>query len=387
MSEDMTLRLSLRQTQPIPLHADIKCGAGELLALVGPSGSGKTTILRAIAGLTRPEQGSIVCDDETWFDSDNNIHMPPQQRRIGFMFQDYALFPHLCALHNITAALGHLPAKTRTERAQQLMQQVHLEGLESRYPAQLSGGQRQRVALARALARDPAILLLDEPFSAVDQVTRRKLQQELARLRHSIKIPMILVTHDLDEASALADRIYALHRGTTLQDGSPSEVANRPKSALVARLMDHVNIFTASVASHTPEKGITTINWQGSTLEANYNTDFAVGEIVNWLIPPSHIVMHRRDRPSRGEHENPVEGEIREVVSLGETTTVTMRIRQPEQKPGKEPVEESGEEILSFTVSTHTARRNKLSELGTVTVSLLSEGIHLMPKIVEDRKF
>lgn len=377
MSEDEILHLSLHQTQPIPLDADITCGAGELLALVGPSGSGKTTILRAIAGLTMPEQGSIVCNDETWFNSDSNIRIAPQQRRVGFMFQDYALFPHLSALHNITAALGHLTSKSRIERARQLMQQVHLEGLESRYPAQLSGGQRQRVALARALARDPIILLLDEPFSAVDQVTRRKLQEELAKLRDSIKIPMILVTHDLAEASALADRVYALHRGTTLQEGTSAEVMNRPNNALVARLMDHVNVFTASVASHEPDKGFTYINWQGLLLEVVHQPTYAVGEVINWLIPPSHIVMHRRDRPSRGEHENPVEGEIREVVSLGETTTVTMKINQG--------VNHSGEDTLNFKVSTHTARRNKLSDLGTVTVSLLSEGIHLMPKTIADK--
>src|SRR5690606_21568120 len=137
----------------------------------------------------------------------------PQRRRIGMVFQDYALFPHLSALDNVIVAMGHVPSELRRERAQAWLTQVRLEGLETRYPAQLSGGQRQRVAVARALAREPDILLLDEPFSAVDQVTRRRLQRELARLRESIHIPMVLVTHDLDEANALADRLCVLYGG------------------------------------------------------------------------------------------------------------------------------------------------------------------------------
>ena len=143
--------------------------------------------------------------------------------------------PHLTALQNVAIALGQLDRDLRESRARALFEQVNLKGLEQRQPDNLSGGQRQRVALARALAREPKVLLLDEPFSAVDQMTRRKLQQELVILRRNIKIPILLVTHDLDEAAMLADRLYVLHKGKTLQNGSPSEVLRQPIDALVAR--------------------------------------------------------------------------------------------------------------------------------------------------------
>lgn len=366
MADKQGLRLSISQHRPITLEAEIECRAGELIALVGPSGSGKTTILRAVAGLATPQQGQIHCNGETWLDCEQGINRPTQQRHVGFVFQDYALFPHLSAQQNITVALDHLPRRERLERAAQLLSLVHLEGLEKRLPAHLSGGQRQRVALARALAREPAVLLLDEPFSAVDQVTRRKLQQELVMLRRQIQIPILLVTHDLEEATGLADRMYALHRGSTLQNGTPEEVMYQPNSAQVARLMDVANIFTASVDHHDAEASITQINWLGQRLNAPYMPQFKPGEVVEWVIPPSRIVMHRRDRPSRGERENPVSGIITDLVSIGDRTTISMQVEGVTQN------------TLIFRIPTHAARRNALATGANVTVSLLTDGLHLM---------
>jgi molybdate transport system ATP-binding protein len=232
------LVVSLRQAGPIPLQADFHCGAGELLALVGPSGSGKTTILRAIAGLYRAREGFVGCGGHTWFDTKAGIDLAAHERRVGLVFQAYALFPHLSALGNIAVALGHRPRSERPGRARELLALVRLTGLENRKPAELSGGQQQRVALARALARDPSALLLDEPFSAVDRRTRRRLHSELADLRKAIRVPIILVTHDLDEAGALADRLAVLDRGELLQTGRPAEVAAAPASLRVLEALD-----------------------------------------------------------------------------------------------------------------------------------------------------
>lgn len=232
------LSVQLRATAPIPLDLTLTCAPGELLALVGPSGSGKTTVLRCIAGLHHPTQGRIACDGATWLDTAQRIELPPQQRRVGLVFQGYALFPHMTALGNVAAALGHIAAGQRPARAAALLAQVGLEGLEGHRPAGLSGGQQQRVALARALARDPAVLLLDEPFSAVDRPTRRELYRVLASLRERFSIPVVLVTHDLDEAIRLADRMAVLNQGRVLQQGAPNDVAARPVDALVARLLD-----------------------------------------------------------------------------------------------------------------------------------------------------
>ncbi len=362
MGEVGELVVELAQEEPLPLKVAFAVRPGELLALVGPSGSGKTTVLRAIAGLYRPQSQLIRCARWCWADSGRGIHLPPQRRRVGFVFQDYALFPHLSAADNVTTALGHLPRSERPERARELLKAVRLAGLERRRPHQLSGGQRQRVALARALAREPRVLLLDEPFSAVDQVTRRRLQRELVLLRQRMPVPTVLVTHDLEEAARLADRICVLYRGETLQTAPPQEVLHRPASSLVARLVDLANIFTGEVAAQEAER--TVLRWGELLLEARRQPGFSVGQRVAWVIPPAYVVLHRRDRPSRGERENPVAGRIVELVSFGENTHVTMEVK--------------GRGRLQFTVSTHVAGRNRLAPGAAVRVSLLAEGIHLM---------
>jgi molybdate transport system ATP-binding protein len=364
---DVGLHVLLRQRTPIPLAAEIACAPGELLALVGPSGSGKSTILRCIAGLHAAAGGFVHCKGETWFDGGAGINLPAQSRRIGFVFQNYALFPHLGALQNVAAALDHLPAGERDGRAHELLARVHLDGLEARRPHALSGGQQQRVAVARALARDPAVLLLDEPFSAVDQVTRRKLQRELARLRATLNIPMVLVTHDLDEARMLADRIAILHRGATLQSGAPEDVLSRPKNASVARLVQLTNLFEGTVTGPAEAGGKTRLAWLDYSLDVNASPDFAPGTKVCWVIPPGHILLHQRVRPSHGERENPVSGVISDCTPLGETTSLTLLVREDRRHP------------LSLSVPTHVARRNGLAAGEQIGVSLLASGIHLMP--------
>lgn len=223
MAEGISVRLN--QAGPIPLDIDLACAPGETLALVGPSGAGKTTLLRAVAGLYRPRAGRITCGGEVWLDTEAGIVRPAHTRRVGLVFQEYALFPHLDALANVMAALGHRPRAERRARAMAILARVHLEGLERRKPHQLSGGQRQRVALARALARDPAVLLLDEPFSAVDRRTRARLHAELADLRGDLTIPILLVTHDIDEAAGLADRMGVIEGGRMVACGAARDIA------------------------------------------------------------------------------------------------------------------------------------------------------------------
>ncbi len=370
MNTDSTagLRVHLKQAAPIHLDAEFHCATGELIVLVGPSGSGKSTILRCIAGLTAPKTGSVRFNETVWLDTDLDVHLPPQKRSVGMVFQHYALFPHLSALDNITVVLNEASRIDREQRARDLLAFVNLQGLESRRPSELSGGQQQRVALARSLARDPDVLLLDEPFSAVDQITRRKLQLELARLRQQLNMPIILVTHDLDEACILADRMCVLHHGQSLQAGTPEKVMSRPDSDLVARLVGLTNLFVGEVVDHNSEPQITQLRWANHTLECRHRPEIRPGETVSWIIPPQQVILHRRDRPSRGERENPVDGVINDFVVLGGDVSITMFVEENPDLP------------LSLTLSSHVAHRNHLAVGEHITVSLLAHGIHLMPQ-------
>jgi molybdate transport system ATP-binding protein len=206
------------------------------------------------------------------------------------VFQSYALFPHMTALGNLAAAMNHLAPADRAPRARDLLALVHLAGLEDRRPAELSGGQQQRVAVARALAREPRVLLLDEPFSAVDRSTRQRLYREITELRRVLNMPVVLVTHDLDEAAMLADRMAVLHRGRTLQTGTPVEVTTRPVSAEVARLVDLRNVFEATALDGAPLR----LDWSGLALDTAAPARPA-GTRVTWAIPDGY----RRPAPPR----------------------------------------------------------------------------------------
>jgi molybdate transport system ATP-binding protein len=208
-----------------------------LTVLFGPSGSGKSTTLRCLAGLERPERGTIRFGDEIWFDAARGIFLPPQRRRIGYLFQDYALFPHLRVAQNIGYGLAKIAASERRQRIEEITELLGLVGLEDRYPRQLSGGQQQRVALARALVCRPRLLLLDEPLSAVDAPTREHLRRQLRHWLVGLQMPTILVTHDRIEALALGDHVLVCEAGRVCQSGSVQQVFSAPVDLAVARIV------------------------------------------------------------------------------------------------------------------------------------------------------
>ncbi len=228
------LDVRLIQAAPFALDVAFTAAAGEILALVGPSGSGKTTTLRAIAGLVTPGRGRIAIGGDVWFESDSGIVLAPEQRRTGFVFQDYALFPHLNARDTVALAMGHIAIGERAEAAMTELARVGIAHLADRKPMGLSGGERQRVAVARALARAPRVLLLDEPFSAIDRPAREALKALVRDLAASSGIPVILVTHDIDEALALASSLVIIDAGATIASGTASELFNAADPRIAA---------------------------------------------------------------------------------------------------------------------------------------------------------
>ncbi|CAG0961032.1 sulfate transport system ATP-binding protein [Burkholderiales bacterium] len=358
------LAVELRQHSPIPLDLAFSCPPGQTLALVGPSGSGKTTVLKTIAGLYRGAQGRVRVGAETWLDTASGRNLPARERAAGLVFQSYALFPHLSVLDNVLeAARGASPAEKRA-RALEKIASVHLAGLEHRRPQQLSGGQQQRVALARALAREPAVLLLDEPFSAVDQVTRERLYEELAGMRKELSIPVVLVTHSISEAQMLADRMVVLHHGCSLQEGSPREVLSHPATLEVARLLGQKNLFRATVEAQDAAAGHTLLRWGAALLRAPYREQLTAGQDVAWMMASGMIIMQRPDRSPARDNENPVTGRIGRLTELGEITLVQLLCAGVDAP-------------LSFPIATHAAQRYGLRPGETMAVSLLSEGLHL----------
>jgi molybdate transport system ATP-binding protein len=215
--------------------------------LFGPSGCGKTTILRCLAGLERPERGRISFGAETWLDASMKHYARPQQRGVGFLFQDYALFPHMTVAGNIGYSLRSLSPSDRRRRVSELLDMLQLSGLDGRYPRQLSGGEQQRVALARAVAVRPRLLLLDEPLSALDSTIREDLRRQLRQLLATFAIPSFVVTHDRWEALALGDFVMVLDRGMVKQNGPVGEVFSRPIDAQIAKLLGVETVVPARV--------------------------------------------------------------------------------------------------------------------------------------------
>jgi len=360
------IAVSIRLQDPVTLDVDFKANASELVALVGPSGGGKSTILRAIAGLEKPDAGKITVGGQHWFDSRQRLWLQPQNRRVGMVFQSYALFPHLSALENVLAALTDRASDDKIELANEYLARVNLKGLGARRPDQMSGGQRQRVAVARALAREPDVLLLDEPFSAVDKVTRMRLQRELVELRSDLLIPIILVTHDIEEAARLADRIAVLHEGRILQMAAHEVLSKSPVNTAVARLVGIRNIFNSKIADIDRQQQRLDLQWGNTLLESPFREGFEPGQSITWCIPSDGIVVHRRNRPSRGEHENPVYGLVNEVFQFGQTTELTLAVDDPDAHP------------LHCSLPTHVAERNEICIGADLGVSIKADMIHIM---------
>jgi molybdate transport system ATP-binding protein len=305
------------------LDLSLEVEAGRCLALAGPSGAGKTTVLRTIGGLHRPERGSVRLDEETWLDTEHGIEVPPEDRRCGFLFQHYALFPHLSAWRNVAYGLGGLDRHQRRRRALELLERFGVGDLAEARPAALSGGERQRVALARALAPDPRVLLLDEPLAALDARTAAGAARELGMALAEVGVPTILVTHDFPEAALLGDEVVVVDRGMVVQRGTAAQLAARPASGFVADFAGAVVL--TGVARPEPD-GLTRIDLDGG--DEVRSADEREGRVAIGVYP-WEITLEPAGEPRHGSALNRVRARVVSVTEIGSRVRVGLAASQP----------------------------------------------------------
>ena len=298
-------------------HLDVDIAPGEFVTFLGPSGGGKSTTLRILGGFERPDTGRVLLEGKD-VTSD-----PPNKRNVNMVFQDYALFPHMTVRQNMAFGL-ELKGLGRADiarRLDELMAFLELEGFAERYPGQLSGGQRQRVALARALARDPALLLLDEPLGALDAKLRGQVQQELKAIQKRAGKTFFFVTHDQEEALTMSDRIVVMNRGRIEQDGTPEELYFRPASRFVAEFIGETNLLDVGVKG--AEGADVVLDWHGHTLRGRAP---AAPPRAGETVTASVRLERLRVQAERPVAENVVQGQVVDRTFLGSRVRLSLRV-------------------------------------------------------------
>jgi molybdate transport system ATP-binding protein len=305
------------------LDVVLEVEAGACLALAGPSGAGKTSVLRAVAGLLRPDRGRITCGDEVWVDTERGVFVAPELRRCGYVFQEYALFGHLKAWQNVAYPLRGIGRDERRRRALALLDRFGVAHLADARPRTLSGGERQRVAVARALAREPAALLLDEPLSALDSRSRAAGGRELAKALAETGVPSLLVTHDFTEAALLGDRVGVIDHGRVVQHGTAAELAAAPASAFVA---DFTGAVVLTGTAHTSGDGLTHVTLDGGGDVVS--TDTGHGPVAV-SVYPWEISLAPAGALRQGSAQNQLAVQVLSVTAVGNRTRVGLAGPQP----------------------------------------------------------
>ena len=305
------------------LDVALEVGAGDCLALAGPSGAGKSTVLRIVGGLLRPDRGVVALDERVWLDTAAGVDVAPERRGCGFVFQDYALFGHLRAWQNVAYGMRDAPRRERRARALELLDRFGLADRADARPETLSGGERQRVAVARALAREPSVLLMDEPLSALDARTRGAAGRELAGVLRAAGVPSIVVTHDFHEAALLGTRVAVIDEGRIVQEGQAGDLAAAPASAFVA---DFTGAVVLTGTARPGPEGLTHVALDGGGELVSID---AAGGPVAASVFPWEIVVEEPGAPAGGSARNRLHGEVTTVTDVGGRVRVAIAAGQP----------------------------------------------------------
>jgi molybdate transport system ATP-binding protein len=319
------LRIETRTRRgDLELDVELAVESGECLALAGPSGAGKTSILRVAAGLLRPAHGRVDANGATWLDTGRDIDVPAERRRCGYVFQDYALFPHLSAWQNVAYPLRGMSRGERRARAHELLERFGLAARADARPRTLSGGERQRVAVARALARRPDVLLLDEPLSALDSRTRADAARELGLLLRESEAPALLVTHDFAEAAQLGDRVGVIDRGRVIQEGTASQLAAAPRSAFVA---DFTGAVVLTGTARQRPGGLTEVALDGGGTVVT--PESGAGPVAVSVYPWEISIEPAAEPPGEGSAQNRLSAEVISVTTVGNRVRLGLIGPQP----------------------------------------------------------
>ncbi|MDP2682133.1 MAG: ABC transporter ATP-binding protein [Deltaproteobacteria bacterium] len=341
-----------------------------MAVLFGPSGAGKSLLLNMLSGIIRPDEGFVRIDDTEVFNSRAGIDIPIKDRRIGFVFQDYALFPHMTVFENIAYGISHLPKNKIKAKVEGLLLLMRLGGFQDRFPKELSGGQRQRTALARTIATEPRILLLDEPFSALDYQVREKLRADLLMIHQRYPITTLFVTHDLEEAFVMGEKIAIINNGRLEQFGAREDVFYKPKTKNVAKFLGARNMFSGKVISLN---GITVTieNPDIGEVKAFIHPEDAqlvIGEKITFGIRPEEIMIIRPDKPiDKQVQDNILEGEVLTTLGKGDSYTIYLKVKDRDA-------------TFKIEIPNFVYRKLKLSKGKKIAVSLKKESIWIIPE-------
>ncbi len=344
-------------------NIDVSLDLGkEMTVLFGPSGAGKSTILNMLAGIVKPDSGFVKINGKDIYNSEKNINVSMRKRRVGYVFQDLALFPHMSVFQNIAYGLDGMDSGKVEEKVKEILVLMRLVGLEERYPAEISGGQKQRVALARTLVTEPRLLLLDEPFTALDYPVREKLRTDLVRIHKRYPITTVVVTHDQEEAYILSEKIAVLNDGMVEQFGTKGDIFYSPGTRKVAKLLGIMNIFDGVVHGFEGED-VLIRHVKLGIIKARKSAGAGLkeGKHVTFGIRPEEVMVLREDRNQRNI-ENAVDGALIDVVDRGTQNTLYLKMRD-------------GNLIIKVDIPNFAYRKMGLRKSKEVMVSLKKECI------------